>query len=56
MMFYSANQSHQCNQEQEDAHSNDYTHHPETGDPEGLLPSYEHCYEVNTWTVLVLYN
>lgn len=32
MMFHCANQSHQRNQEQEDAHSDDHTHHPETGD------------------------
>lgn len=40
MMFYGANQSHQCNQEQEDAHSNDHAHHSETGDqPKANAPS-----------------
>lgn len=39
-MFYGANQSHQCNQEQEDAHSNDHAHHSETGDqPKANAPS-----------------
>lgn len=31
-MFHSANQPHQCNQEQEDAHGDDHAHHSETGD------------------------
>lgn len=40
MVFYSSNQPHQGNQEQEDAHSDDHTHHSEAGDePKADAPS-----------------
>lgn len=39
MVFYSSNQPHQRNQEQENAHCNDHADHPEAGNqPETNAP------------------